>query len=286
MKYQTILTCLLITSLCNVTLFAQSSSEKTTVDKKINVYLLGTFHFAQTDETYNILDSKHQESILELCDIIKKQKPDKVFVERQPEYEFQNKIDSLYNVYVKENILRYKNEIYQVGFRVAKGLEHPKVYQCDHPGRYGSLYRASAEYAEANNQTDILNAKAKGTVRRVDNLIDEDSLQMNSSLLDYIRWFNSEEIMNSSHANYLTTHPQIGSTNFYDYDEDNTLIGAELVADWYRRNIMIYTKMINQLDYSEDAIFLIIGSDHVPIIKNLFEDNPFFEVVDPKEWLF
>ena len=43
--------------------------------------------------------------------------------------------------------------------------------------------------------------------------------------------------------------------------------------------------MINQLDDSEDAIFLIIGGDHVPILRNLFRDNPYFEVIEPKNWL-
>ena len=150
---------------------------------------------------------------------------------------------------------------------------------------YGRYYSEAAKYAEANGQVDFLNGEAKGTVAREDDMVNEDSLMANSSLLDYIRWINSDEVMNTSHASYLTTFTQVGSKNYYDYDDDDTLIGAELTADWYRRNIMIYTKMINQLDYEEDAIFLIIGGDHVPIIRNLFRDNPLFEVVHPSKWL-
>ena len=62
-------------------------------------------------------------------------------------------------------------------------------------------------------------------------------------------------------------------------------MGAELTADWYRRNIKIYSKMITQLDYTENAIFLIMGNDHIPIIRHLFESNPYFEVVDTELWL-
>ena len=61
-------------------------------EEKIKVYLLGTFHFAQTDESYNVLEKKHQKSIEKLCETVAKQKPDKVFIERQPEYESQNKL--------------------------------------------------------------------------------------------------------------------------------------------------------------------------------------------------
>lgn len=270
-------------SVFNCPILAQTTSDKTEVDKKIKVYLLGTFHFRQTDENYNILSVKHQKSILELCEIVKKQQPDKVFVERQPEYENRSKLDSLYTDYTKTDKLISRSEVFQVGFRVAKSLKQEKIYQCDHPGMYGKLYRKTAIYAKNNNQMKVLEAKTKGTTERVDELINEDSLMENNTLLDYVRWINSEAVMTTSHASYINTYTQVGSTDYYDYYDDNTLIGAELTADWYRRNIMIYAKMINQLDYSENAIFLIIGGDHVPIIKNLFRGNPIFEVVEPKD---
>jgi len=263
------------------------SENQTKNSGKIKVYLLGTFHFAQTDSTYDVLDEKHQKSIEDLSEIIARQKPDKIFVERQPEFEFQNKIDSLYKIYIKmSRPLKAKNEIFQVGFRTAKKLGHKKVFQCDHPGQYGRFNRAAIEYAEKNNQADVLEAKKIGTVLRYDETINEDSLMNSSTLLQYIQWINSSKVMNTSHAFYITNYPQIGSTDYYNYDDDYTLIGAELTADWYRRNIMIYTKIINQVDYEKDkAIFLLMGGDHIPIIKNLFDANPYFEVVETSKWL-
>ena len=255
--------------------------------EKIKVYLLGTFHFAQTDDSYNVLDEKHQNSIEELCEIIARQRPDKVFVERQPEYEFQNRIDSLYSSYLTiSRPIKAKNEIYQVGFRVAKKLGHKKVYQCDHPGQYGRLNGAVVAYAEKNDQRDVLEATKVGTVVRYDETINEDSVMNNSTLLRYIQWLNSPLVMQTSHASYVTNYPQVGSSNYYNYDDDDTLIGAELTADWYRRNIMIYTKMINQINYEKDkAIFLLMGGDHIPIIQSLFEANPYFEVIETPKWL-
>jgi hypothetical protein len=91
--------------------------------------------------------------------------------------------------------------------------------------------------------------------------------------------------MSTSHASYITNYTQIGSTDFYNYDDDDTLIGAELTADWYRRNIMIYAKVINQVAYDEPSILILIGADHVPILEYLFETNPYFEVVAASEWL-
>ncbi|MEM6721026.1 MAG: DUF5694 domain-containing protein [Bacteroidota bacterium] len=252
---------------------------------KIKVYLLGTFHFAQTDSTYNVLEAKHQKSIQELCDIVISKKPDKVFVERQPEFEFRNKYDSLFKLYTQTDKLLAKNETFQVGFRIAKALNHPKVYQCDNPGMFGRYYGEAVKYAKENGQMGFVNATAKGTVVREDDRVDEDAIQKNSSLLDYIRWINSEAVMTTSHASYVANDPLIGSKDYYNYDDDDTLIGAQITVSWYRRNILIYTKMINQLSFDEDAIFLVIGADHVPILEHLFESNPNFEVVKASEWL-
>ncbi|MEL6142477.1 MAG: DUF5694 domain-containing protein, partial [Bacteroidota bacterium] len=292
MRYQMMFSLLLLSIGLMAQSAASSPSSEVPPTKKIKIYLLGTFHFAQTDDTYNVLAPQHQKSIEELCNLVAQQKIDKVFVERQPEFEFRSKNDSLFRAYVKtdalpaRNNVSSKNEIYQLGFRIAKKLGHPKVYQCDNPSMYGKYYRPTLDYATSHNQLDILDAKVIGTTPREDDLVNEDSLMMNSSLLDYMRWINSDEVMNTLHANYLTTFPRIGSTNFYDYDDDNTLIGAELLIEWYRRNIMIYGKIINQLDYTEDGMLLIMGGDHIPILKSFFRDIPFFEVVHVNEWLY
>ena len=186
---------------------------------------------------------------------------------------------------MKSRKLRAKNELVQVGFRVAKMLGHKRVYQCDHPGRYGALYDRSSQYAQTNNQKGFLDATAKGTAVREDDLVNEDSLMQNSTLLEYIQWINSDVVMRTSHASYVSNYPLVGSKGLYNYDDDDTLIGAELTADWYRRNIMIYTKMISQLTFDEKAIFLIMGGDHIPILKHLFESNPNFEVMKAESWL-
>jgi len=275
-------------------IFSCSTENKTEISKteinspsKIKVYLLGSFHFAQMDSTYNVLDEDHQKSIKQLCQTIANQKPDKVFIESQPEFEFQNKYGKRFSAYkADENFIsKRKNEIYQVGFRVAKMLGHKKVYQCDNPGRYGMYYEKVLKYAKENNQMGYLNKTEKYTVVNEFDRVDGDSLRNVYTLYNYIKWFNSDIVMDTSHAGYITNYPQVGNKDYYNYDNISTLIGSQLVADWYRRNIMIYTKMINQLTYNEDAIFLIIGADHVPTLKHLFNSNPYFEVVETKAWL-
>jgi len=251
----------------------------------IKVYLLGTFHFAQADtNVYDVRQEKHQQSIQQLAKMISAQTPDKVFIERMPEWENENRLDSFYQLYRKGDLRRARNEVWQVAARVAHGLNHPHLYQCDHPGQYGYYYSQLEEYATAHGQADRLNYKGKGITEPLTNKINGDSLRNAWPLLDYLQWLNSKEVLQTSHAHYINVYPQVGNVDVFHYDS-TYLLGAELTADWYRRNIMIYTKIINQLDYDERAIFLIIGNDHVPILRDLFNGNPYFEVITTDKWL-
>lgn len=260
-----------------ITLFSQN--------RKIKVYLLGTFHFEQMDSLrYNVNDDKHQKSIEKLAGIVTRLRPDKVFIEKMPEWEHKNRIDSLYQQYRKGDLRKRRNEIWQVGARVASALNHPHLFQCDQPGMYGMIYPKVADYAKVHNQLGILKGETYGTTRPLTFRINNDSLKRNSDLLDYLRWLNSDRVLETSHAQYINVFTQIGNTDVFRYDS-TYFMGTNLTVDWYRRNIIMYSKMLAQLDYTEKAIFFIVGNDHVPILKQLFRDNPFFEVVETKKWL-
>lgn len=256
---------------------------------KVKVYVLGTFHFNQVDSLeYDVRDAKHQKSIEELSGIIMELKPDKFFVERMPEWEFENNLDSLYQEYRKGNLSRYRNEIWQVAARVATRLNHSMLYQCDNPGMYGFWYGEIEDYVNKHNEQYKLDFKGKGMTIPHNSLLNCDSLRNISDLLDYIRWWNSDKVQSTAHAHYINVYPQIGNTNAYTpapQIDSTYYLGANLTVDWYRRNILTYSKMLSQLDYTEKAIFLIIGNDHAPIIKQLFRENPYFELVETEKWL-
>ena len=77
-----------------------------------------------------------------------------------------------------------------------------------------------------------------------------------------------------------------GSGTLDGRNDDDTLIGAEVLTDWYRRNILIYTKVINQIDFdSKGGLMIVMGNDHIPILAELFAGHPEFEVVPAERWL-
>lgn len=261
------------------TVYSQTDGEK------IRVLLLGTFHFAQ-DTTFGALTPKRQSEIIDLCGKLAKFNPDKIFIERNPEFEDVNRVDTIYKAYINGKWELKANEIYQVAFRLGKMLGHNSVYQCDHPGMYGYYYNIIYDYAEANGQLPILDADTKGTTKTLEMVVNGDSLMQSSTLTEYMMWLNSTEYQQKSHAYYINVFPQTGNTNVYPTNYDSTYFaGVKLLTDWYRRNIMIYSKMINQLDYTEKRIFLIMGNDHIPILRELFNANPYFTVEETNDWL-
>lgn len=254
--------------------------------KKINVYLLGTFHFNQVDTlAYDVNDEQHQKSIKKLAKLVANLKPDKVFVERMPEFEYKNKMDSAYQEYKKGNLRKLRNEIWQIGARIASTLDHPHIYQCDHPGMYGIYYQKLVTYTKAHNEQDkLIKKNAPGMTIPLTTAMNSDSIRKSVDLLEYLRWQNSKNVQKTSHAHYINVYPQLGNTNVFN-DKSDYFLGANLTTDWYRRNILIYSKILAQLDYKENAIFLVIGNDHIPIISQLFKDNPYFNVIEAEKWL-
>ena len=225
-------------------LFAQNRKES-----KISVLLFGTFHFAQTGADDDMLSEKRQKEITELVNKLYKFKPDKIFIERNPEFEYTNKIDEKYQDYLDGKFQLSANEIYQLGFRLAKMLGHKKVYQADHPGRYVTIYATAEDYANKNGQADILRADAIGTTKPLYWTTDEPAIRKQKTVLEFIRYINSEEYQKLDQAHYVSTFPRIGDTKPPTSAEDKKddavyFVGAELLADWYKRNIKILSKVL------------------------------------------
>jgi hypothetical protein len=109
------------------------------------VLLIGTFHFNNPGfdvakiNTFNVMSDKSQAELETMSDKIKAFNPDKIFVEW--EYNEQTGLDSLYDLYVKNQYFDFvkkkypkstfytQNEIVQLAFRVAKKANHAQVYR-------------------------------------------------------------------------------------------------------------------------------------------------------------
>jgi hypothetical protein len=259
----------------------RSASLVPLASRPIEVLILGTFHFAQVDTlTYDVLKAPRAREVDRVVDALVAWAPDKLFLEWQPEFN-QSLVDSIFTAHRREGPLPRRNEIYQLGVRTAARLGHARTYLVDHPGRYGSLRSRTDEVARQLQQQPILEGTAPYTFRGLYVTTDSDSLRQVLSLQSYLRFLNSTAYRVADHAGYISRYPRIGyvPTDLSD-STGVSRAGAELVADWYRRNVMIFGKAIRWMDFRERRVLIIIGAGHVPILRHLFESHGGFRVVE------
>ncbi len=259
--------------------------------KKIQIVLLGTFHFNQSLDSSsrlhsNLFSSKRQKEVANIVQKLGAFDPNKIFIEQEPSR--QPFWDSIYDDFKKgippSTIKLKANEITQLGLSTAKKLGLEKLICVDfQPENYAeadfntpyktektikSLWDEIAAYSDSIRTNAIFFDK-RYPIKRPNG----DSLLQKSSLRDYLLYINSPEsytYYNWSDWNW-----------FYSLGKKYEYIGSDWLANfWYGRNMRIYSNILRQTNFEKDKKYLVIyGSAHISFLKYLFETNPFFEVV-------
>lgn len=252
--------------------------------KKAKIMPFGVFHFAypgldthktKDDLQIDVLDPQRQDEIQSIIEALEKFKPTKIAVERPTRY--QPKLDSLYNSYLSGNMELERNEIYQIGFRLAKKLGHKRLDCVDaRPKRLPLSDEDEAilneEYAEFEKSFEaVWNLRYKSLYDYIDTLQSE--LPLYKSL--YLN--NTEKLLDYFHGHYFVSAFR---SNKIDYSEADGF-----TTTWFNRNLRIFNNLLNLKESNEERILLIIGAGHVPIIKNCIKASPDFDVVSPTEYL-
>ena len=243
------------------------------LDNLPKISILGIFHFAGTTDYSSVefesLESKkRQEEILEIIEKLKEFKPTKILVEYPVKKS--TKLDSTYNSYLKGRHKLTINEIEQIGFRIAKQLNHSKIYSIDY---YMNLpFSELMDYAEKNDRKkldDFLNS-----IKEQDKK-ESEYLQKNT-LSDYLIYRNSKEEDIRNKNQYLN--------NTAKFVNDTNYIGAKFVSKWWERNIMIMSN-IDRLIQENDRILVIIGAAHRAILRDFYEDRIDVDYIEIQNFL-
>lgn len=257
-------------------IFVLSSFGQTQATQKIKIVLLGVPHFTPSptdvykNEGFNPESKKGQKEIAEVVNKLVAFKPNQICVERELDY--QPKLDSLYEEYLKGNYKLQVSEIDQLGFQTAKKLALPKLTTVNYMGYFEM--KPIDDFAEKNNQSQIisnLHQFAKTNTAEITHN------QQNLSLKDFLIYDNSPYALNNNQAYYSRYIVKIG--------KDDSYVGTNLVAEWYKTNLHIYTNILRKVQPTDKALLIIYGQGHIPILKHLFESNSDFEVVEVKEVL-
>ncbi len=240
--------------------------------------ILGTYHFNNNNdliksEKEDLRTPKKQAEIMEVVNSLLQFKPNKIFIEWRPGSKNEKIADSLYTEYLNNRYSLGRNEVFQLGFRMAKQLNHQKLYCVDAEGQF--LYDTLVSTAKVSGQFERFQAFFDSLTKVVQN---RGSLRNQMTIKKGLYTMNTKEEMQIGLiSNFVFKGPELGKVGEYG--------GAEMVGEWYKRNIRMYSNMIRTTEAGDERLFLIVGAAHKPIIQHFFENNPDWEVVDVNKYL-
>ena len=270
----------------STTVFSQTDSEIKTITTfrkpadAPQVMILGVYHFHNPGADYakfktaDILSERKQKEVAEVIERISKFKPTKIAIEWTPnrtEETNQRYADFLagkFNINKGES-KTIGNEVYQLGFRLAKKHDHKRLYLVDHPG--GMDINAVLAYAKEKDPEYVKQFQTE--IDTIVNLMNQ--MQQNKSVLEILKVMNKEDASFITQATYTNMATVGGGDNF---------IGADVVSDWYKRNLKIFANL-SAIAEANDRILLIIGQGHKPILQQLVKESPGLKLVDVMDYL-
>lgn len=251
---------------------------------RVEIMLVGVLHFAQQDSTrFDILAPDRQREVQQVTERLARFRPTKVMVEWQP-YFAQRMLDSTFAAYRADRFVLPRNEIHQLGFRLARAAGLTRVWAVDHPGFW--LGDSLRTIATVMGQTALLDGTAPFTHPAPDDVVPRDSLLARATVMGILDWLNSPEYQALMYDGYVNRMARVGIAPGDDFDQRTNGIGGQHVAEWVRRNIKIYREVLARTDYAAgDRIVVFIGADHVTPMRQFFEANLNFRVVEVRDYL-
>ena len=248
--------------------------------------VLGVFHFSNPNlDSYkpkfpfDILEAQRQKELDQLLTKLAAYRPTKILVEWS-----RTNLDSIvnerYQHYLQDSfdLSDKTNEVYQIGFKLAKKLGHDRIYCSD----------ASASWCGVDIDWDTYDLdgylKSKGQYEKSMRYDYEafyqwqDSMKQVQPLLAHLIDLNQPATCLKNHQVYLTEAVLEGAGDHY--------AGADAVGRWYRRNLRIFANAYDFANFDqEERLLLIYGSGHVWQLRQFFQDSPDFEYVEPNAYL-
>lgn len=240
-------------------------------EEKPTVILLGVFHMANPGldavnmDVDDVRAPKRQEEIRECVDLLQRACPTKIAVEKVLEQ--QDELNEEYRKYRAGELELGRNEIHQLGFRIAAELNHDRICAVDWM-KVDGLVQYTEEYVDKwarENQPEVVDAiekeiaKISGRTREMDVPAHSVRDLLGSNLEDGKR----------IHQLYFQT-ARIGKGDEH--------LGIDSVMWWYRRNMTIYANVTRLVTSPEERILVMFGNGHTYLLHQFFQESGLFNV--------
>jgi hypothetical protein len=251
-------------------------------DKSARILILGTYHMSNPGqdainlEADDVRSPKRQREINEVIEALARFKPTKIAIEsayRDPYW------TTRYQKYLRGEHALGRNEIEQIGFQLAKRLNHSTLYPIDFPMWMNGLMpnEMEAPKVKPNPSPTPAVKEEKSNPPLPPYLARQEELMRTASVSEVLRYVNSEQYIQPSHAGYMRMLLPTDSIAIYGQ--------TDLVTNWYKRNLRMFTNINRITDFPDDRVLLIVGSGHVKILRDFAIDSPYFCLVETNRYL-
>jgi hypothetical protein len=238
------------------------------------VMILGSYHMGNPGLDLNNVKAddvrapKRQREMTEFIALIKKFKPTKIAVEVPTD---KAQYLESYAQYLGGKYELKANEIDQIGFRLAKELNHKQIYPIDWKGNFDfDRVLASAKTNKQETITDATTAWGKTITAEANERM------KTATITELLREMNDEKNVARFHQPYMTFVRVGAGTDF---------AGADLVRDWYERNLKIYANITRLADSPNERILVIIGAGHLRTLQHFISESSEYELEQAGKYL-
>lgn len=230
---------------------------------KPQIMIIGSHHYRE-----NFSSSEPNEVFLNSLETLRKYlinfQPSRVCIEL--EKDIQDTVDEYYSHYDPSKF--YKNESYDLGFYIGKHLNLKSILAIDRMGDNDDSTDLSSAYEWAKENDEHFIQRIKDSQSFHSNLRElNDAYQMTLELNKPVNYKRDEELY--------------GHMMLLGEDWKNSI---PWLSWWYKRNMIMVNNITEDLD-DTDKVIVIVGSDHVYILKQMLESSNTFNVMTFYEWM-
>jgi hypothetical protein len=239
------------------------------------VLILGTYHMANPNqdsiktEFDDVLSAPRQRQIEELVRRVSSFQPTHVAIEREPAR--MPAVLGRYGHYLADRCALERHEWEQIGFRLARLMGHQRLYGIDYEQPLD--FERAIAYAGDHGMTALIEE-----VQAILNELTERTreLEAQGKLLELFEHLNTAATDELDHSLYIRMAP-LGAGDQY--------IGANLLADWYARNLKIFANIAGLAARQSSRIFVLVGAAHRRLLSQFVLESPNLKLVDPLPYL-
>ena len=237
----------------------------------VEVMVVGVFHMSNPGHDLHnlkaddVLQPKRQAEIVALTDALARFKPTKVGVEWPTDV-----VAERYSQYLAGTLAPSRNEVVQLGFRLAKTAGAQGVYSLDADGDFP--YERLKNFADTHGLSALLGEQNAVIQHEVG---DEARILSDKGISADLRFLNDPIRLKDRNAFYRSLL-KVGSGG----DQP----GADLMASWYHRNILICANLV-QLAKPGDRVVVFFGAGHAFLLRQCVAETPGYKLVEPNDYL-